>query len=145
MAGRLNYDRPPAQRVQAPEQYRDGPIALTDVIGRKADGNRYAYSGWIFGDEIRCAYAAMCSLFLPRTRIDLINTYADKDVWANYAMKSVHDKLIEFGYEARLRQDIASSLTAWRTQLSNGFTCDLLMMNSRGNAGDFHLLLDRSR
>lgn len=139
MAGRLHNERPPAGPTRIPEQIRDGPIALTDVIGRRADGNRYAYTGWIFGDEIRSAFVAMCSMFLPRRQIELINTYPDEGPWASYAMQATHEKLDGFDYEAHLVQGDEATLTAWRNRLSGGYSCDVLLMNSKGNAADFHL------
>ena len=52
MAGGVQYLRP--------DKNRHEPVAITDYLGRhQRTGRRYAFAGWIFGDEIRSSYVAM--------------------------------------------------------------------------------------
>ncbi|MCH7601778.1 MAG: hypothetical protein IIB54_03320 [Planctomycetes bacterium] len=139
MAGKVGLQLPNDQRVPAPEKYREGPVALTDYLSRREDWSRYAFTGWIFGSEVRCAYVAMCSLFLPRESIALINTYPDQGNWKAYAMGKAAESLHEQGFDVLHTQGTAASRVAWMESLAGGFGRDVLIMNSKGNAGDFHL------
>ncbi|MCZ6677214.1 MAG: hypothetical protein O7E52_08185 [Candidatus Poribacteria bacterium] len=139
MAGKVRIQIPDNQRVPVPEKYREGPIALTDYLSRREDWSRYAFTGWIFGSEIRCVYVAMCSLFLPRESIALINTYPDQDTWKSYVMGKAADSLREQGFDVLHTQGAAAGKAPWMESLASGFGRDILIMNSKGNAGDFHL------
>ena len=83
---------------------------MTDIVGRRDDWNRYAFTGWIHGDEIRCAYVAMCSLFLARERVDLINTYSTDGAWASYGMDKAEGLLGEFGFQVTSHHTAAKRL-----------------------------------
>ncbi|MCZ6834279.1 MAG: hypothetical protein O7G85_00760 [Planctomycetota bacterium] len=144
IAGRVNVDLPPARRINVPEKYRDGPLAMTDVIGRRADWNRYAFTGWIHGDEATCAYVAMCSLFLPRVQVDLINSYPSDGSWALYSMDQAEDRLQTFEYEFATHHDAASSLQSWRRLIYDGLNTDVLIMNTKGNRDYFRLAQGRA-
>ncbi len=88
VAGRVEENPFPASRVNLPGLNTQGPIATTDLVGRREDGQRYAFTGWIFGSEARSAYVAMCSLFLDRDDWWLVNTYPDQSQWQAYGMQA---------------------------------------------------------
>ena len=115
-------------------------VAVTDVIGRTADGTRWAFTGWLFGSAARTAYAANCSLFLPRTRVWLADTYPDTPPWSNWKLESPANLLRKAGYEIVLvpRLNFSELLAAGR----DGLDTDLVFMVSKGNADFFRLAND---
>ena len=131
------------QQPPVPAPHNAGPIALTDLIGRNADGTRYAYTGWIFGDEIRCAYMAMCSLFLPREQVIMYNGYPLDGPWASYSMAEAIDVLRQAGYSVRDFDTANADEQAWQRMLTSGVAADLFVMNSKGNADFFDLFAGR--
>ena len=113
--------------------------AVTDLLGRLAGGRRYAFTGWIFGDEVRCAYTAMCSLFLERSAFELYNTYDDQAVRRVYGLREAAGLLAARGFEATTHDIPDTTLRAWLNGLPRGFTTDVLVMNSGGNSNYFVL------
>lgn len=116
--------------------------AVTDLLGRSAGERRYAYAGWIFGDATRCAYAAMCSLFLDRSDFLLYDTYEEPDVVSVYGMTRAAGLLAERGFDVTIREVPETTLAGWLNLLPRGFTTDVLVMNSGGNA-DYFVLSDK--
>lgn len=131
---------PQAQRMPVTGQYAEGATALTDFLGRNADGSRYAFTGWIFGDEKRCAYMAMCSLFLPRDNTLLLNTYNSEGEWGQYTMSGAADTLAKIGFTVAQHAGPADMGEAgWRRLLIAGLSADVVWMNSGGGADYFIL------
>lgn len=120
------------------------PLAISDLLGRRGDGSRYAFAGWIFGDEVRCAYVAMCSLFLPRERVWLYNTYSGAGEWGAYGMSGTAVALSEMGYQVRPFSGDRATLGAWGRMLGGGISTDVLIMNTKGNTGFFDLSAGRA-
>ncbi len=116
--------------------------AVTDLLGRSAGGHRYAYAGWIFGDASRCAYAAMCSLFLDRSDVRLYNTYEEPQVVRIYGISEAQGLLAERGFDVTTYDVPDTTLQNWLNLLPRGFTTDVLVMNSGGNA-DYFVLSDK--
>ena len=116
--------------------------AVTDLLGRSGGGRRYAYAGWIFGDAIRCAYTAMCSLFLDRSDVWLYNTYQDPQVVRAYGMTEAAEMLAERGFDVTTWDVPDTTLDGWLNGLPRGLTTDVLVMNSGGNA-DYFVLSDK--
>lgn len=131
MAGRVNAPRPDTNEVE--------PLAITDYLGRHANGERYAIVGWIFGDEASAAYIAMCSLFMPREHITMINTYSDQGAFGEYALEPAIEYLQEFKYAFDARSGSDVNRARWLRDLAGGTATDVLVMNSRGNARVFHV------
>lgn len=130
--------RPEAQaKIGGP--HGEGPIAITDLLGRNADGSRYAFTGWIFGNEARAAYMAMCSLFLDREQVLTCNTYPFDGEWGRYAMNDSNALLSQRGYE--LQQIVGESTTAagWLRVLIGGIAADVVMMNTKGQSDIFEM------
>ncbi|MHC4992832.1 MAG: hypothetical protein ACYTGC_17815, partial [Planctomycetota bacterium] len=140
IAGRVEENPLPATRITLPGGLPTaGPVAITDVIGRHPDGRRFAFVGWIFGDSTRAAYVAMCSLFLPRTHVQLFNTYGDEDPWAAYGMDGASALLRQSGFEVDYARPPRADDVAWRQLLPGGVQKDLMMVNSQGVADVFAL------
>jgi len=117
----------------------DSPVATTDLLGRHADGSHYAFAGWIFGDEIRCAYVAMCSLFLAREQVWMVNGYPLEGEWGTYATGKAGDLLQPRGFAAQDFSGAAANETSWLRLLMGGVTADVIFVNSKGNTDFFDL------
>lgn len=119
-------------------------LAITDLIGRTPAGQRYAFTGWIFGPKARCAYAAMCSLFLDRSRFWLYNSYAEPEVVRVFGMDEAAHRLKLRAFEARVLDGEQTTVQSWlSTLLPEGFSTDVLVMNSGGESTAFALRDDR--
>ena len=114
-----------------------GPVAMTDVLGRNANGKRWAVAGWIFGSAARSAYMANCSLFLPRTSAWLCGTYPDTTPWTNWSMTPAAAALQNKSYQVKLLEHV--TVTALNAADMTGLKSDLLLMNSKGNADFFQM------
>ncbi|MCH8165508.1 MAG: hypothetical protein IH889_07860 [Planctomycetes bacterium] len=135
VAGRADVD---------PDSKRDEVRAITDLIGRTRTGTRNAFAGWIFGDETRCAYIAMCSVFLPRTQIWLYNTYPSTGNWRVYGVGDATAALADKGYQASAFSGDRTTSEAWLNMLPGGIATDVLVMNTKGSAGLFNLSRGRA-
>lgn len=114
--------------------------AVTDLMGRLPDGSRFAFAGWIFGDEVRAAYAAMCSLFLPRDRAVLANTYpVDQGAWGAYDTAPAGAALQQAGWRITAHGGRDMTAQAWVARLPGGMSGDVLLMNTKGNAAFFEM------
>ncbi len=115
-------------------------VAITDLLGRSADGRRWAVTGWIFGRAERAAWMANCSLFLPRLNVWLCDTYPPDDPWSKWSL-SPAARILE---QASYRVDLSSgtTLTAIENAYPTGLDADLAMMNSKGNPDFFRMAGD---
>ena len=127
----------------SPNQSQDSTRAITDLVGRTPSGQRYAFTGWIYGDEVRSAYIAMCSLFLDRHKVWLYNTYPNQPSWNAYEVMTPTAELNESGYKAIAFQGAKTTDRAWQNMLPGGIATDILIMNSKGNADAFDLSIGR--
>ncbi len=129
MAGRVQTSAPGADPVEF--------TAVTDALGRSPDGSRYAFVGWIFGSEDHSAYLAMCSLFLPRTDLQLFNTYPATGAWGQFDVVDAAATFEPRGYSVDVKRSEQAHLNVWRRLLTGGISCDVFMINSKGNADYF--------
>ena len=144
MPVRCRTTPPAAVKVELPGvSIGDGPFATTDALGRLADGRRWAYVGWIFGDESRSAAMAMASLFLKRTDAWFVSGYPETGGWARYRVSEAAAELSKAGYKALSFEGEQASLEAWHRLLLGGVPADMLYLNSHGMAYEFHLHEDR--
>jgi hypothetical protein len=112
------------------------PVALTDLLCRNPDGSRYALCGWIFGSQIRSIYMAMCSLFIDRDSIALVDGYDRKRGGTAYALSNAEEVLEPLSYETRVFADgPQASRTNWLPLMSGGVPADVLFINSSGQSG----------
>lgn len=125
-----------AAPVPIPKE-QGGPVAMTDVLGRTASGQRWAVAGWIFGSAARSAYMANCSVFLPRINAWMCGTYPDTTPWTNWSMTPAAADLQKAGYPVTLLEHVTvASLNAADME---GLKFDLVLMNSKGNADFFQM------
>lgn len=116
------------------------PFAVTDALCRTPQGGRYAVCGTIEGGAARAAYASMCSLFLQRSVVWAIDSYDPGDPRAAaFQVEGLDSGLREAGFTCMVRSGAAAHLPQWREWLASGFDCDLLFLNSSGNADFFDL------
>jgi hypothetical protein len=145
MAGAMTLDLPPGANVGAGASSATDPRAMTDVLGRDATYARFAFTGWIFGDEVRCAYVAMCSLFAPQARALLVNTYPSGGATTAYDVGSAAEVLRRCGFEPRAIFAAEATLSGWRRLVSRPLEGDVIYMNSKGNVDFFDLSDGRAR
>lgn len=142
IAAKCTPDLPLNQRfaaVGAPETDPKDPLAVTDVLCRNGNGSRYALCGAIWGDAPRSAYAAMCSLFLPRTSVTFISAYGEMGNFAEFGIASIQERLEPAGYRLKPRIGSDATLRAWQLAAMGGFEDDVLFVNSSGDTDTFHL------
>lgn len=116
------------------------PFALTDALCRTPTGVRYAVCGAIHGTAARCAYAAMSSLFLQRSTVWAIDSYGGGDeMFRRFGVDGLSEGLVNAGFAALTLSGEQAHLSAWRQLAAKGFACDMLFVNSSGNADFFDL------
>ena len=141
MAARTNVDIGGALPDRLPPAIRNGPKAITDVIGRHLDGRRWAFTGWILGSQRSSLYAAMCSFFLPRTTVWLGDSYQHEEGRDAYQMGRTAIMYEQHDYEVELHENLTRS--SFQAATSTGIDADQIYMNSSGNADFFDLGPDR--
>ena len=112
----------------------ENPVAVSDVIGRNEIGERFAWTGWIFGSKANAAYMAMCSLFLDRTRYWFCNTYPNKGGWEKYGTGNILEILPKFGIDATKTNGTLQSL---QEAEAGGIRADVIYFTSKGNQDFF--------
>jgi len=115
--------------------------ALTDLIGRHRGGigNRWAWSGAVFGDSQTALYRVMCGLFLPADSAWLFDGYGRGDPWDLYDATSASKILEQNGYAVEVHDTPANRVRDWRKAVEGGIDADLALINSRGNMTFFQL------
>ena len=135
----LSTARVPTAQGMPPIQPGE-PFSVTDALCRAPSGARYAVCGHIFGTSARAAYAAMSSLFLQRSTIWAIDSYgASAPPMQSFRVEGMDTGLQAAGFTALVRWGEQAHLPAWREWLAKGFDCDVLLLNSSGNADFFDL------
>ena len=113
----------------------DPPIAITDFIGRDYEHNRYAVCGWIFGDQVRSLYMAMCSVFIDRSSVALFNAYESRSGAVAYRITPAAEELKRAGFVVTSQTtDRNATLQGWRRLVLGGLDSDVLFMNTSGQA-----------
>jgi len=141
-AQRAVLDLPPAQQPAAPGMppIKPGePVAVTDALCRNDDGSRFAVCGAIFGSSARAAYMAMCSVFLQRNMLWCVDSYTAAPQLGSYGFSPIVPVLQETGLTHQVLQGPDAELAAWRSRMMTGWNCDMLFLNSSGNADFFDL------
>ena len=127
-----------AVKYQSPQK-KDEQLAVTDGLGRQANGARWAAAGWIYGSEVRSIYQAMCAIFLDSETAMLYDSYPKEGNWQKYEMESAASGLKSIGVNVELVQKPESGIEKWRSLASIPWTFDLILMNSKGNPKSFQV------
>ncbi|MBC8309421.1 MAG: hypothetical protein H8E83_02765 [Planctomycetes bacterium] len=109
---------------------KKNPVAVSDVIGRNKNGDRFAWTGWIFGSKEDAAYMAMCSLFLQRDTYWFCNTYDHNEAWAAYGLGTTLEVLPKYGIDCT---SIEGTLDSLRVADAGGVRADVVYFTSKGN------------
>ena len=129
--------------LNAPTKVKDagveGTLALTDVLGRGADGERWAWSGMVFGSAAESAYRAMCSLFLQPDSAWLFNGYSRGGAYAAYAPDGAAERLEEAGLTVHRSGRPAGGRADWGLATIGGVRAGLVCVNSSGQRRWFEL------
>lgn len=141
----------PGERIEFASPFgparRNEPIATTDALCRIADGRtprRWAIAGWIFGSEVRSAYAAMCSLFLVQKSAWLNDcvAYPSNPGARLYEVREATELLAKAGFAAQTIRFAPAGVGEWRKRAAEGWAPDLQFINSMGNVDTFTILQD---
>lgn len=122
----------------------DEVLALTDVVGRGADGERWAYAGAIVGTASEAAYRAMCALFLQPSSAWLFDGYTGEGGFAAYDMAPAADLLEEHGMTLARAGRTPSGSLEWGNETVGGIDAGLVMVNSSGTRRRFSLAPGRA-
>ena len=118
----------------------DPPVAITDLLCRDGQYQRYAVCGWIFGDHVRSIYMAMCSVFIDRSSVSLFSAYESRDGADGYRVTVAGKELERAGFEVTTKSiDHNASLEGWRRLAQGGFDSDVLFMNTSGRSTQMEL------
>lgn len=119
---------------------RDAPVALTDLLCRNVKGARFAVTGWIWGSQTRSIYMAMCSLFLNRDSVLLVNAYSQEGQWRAYSISEAGESLMEAGFSVPgVYVGESATRTGWQRLNMGGPQADVLFLNTSGNPDDMNL------
>ena len=115
--------------------------ALTDLIGRHRGGigNRWAWTGAVFGDAQTSLYRAMCGLFLPADSAWLFDGYGRGDPWDLYDATRAGRVLERGDFAVEVHDTPNNSVRDWRAATSAGLDSDLVFINSKGGVVYFAL------
>jgi len=118
-------------------------LALSDRLGRPGSGielkDRWAWTGQIFGDAPRCAYVAMCSIFLVPRSAWMFDGYPDDGPWKQYDLAPVSEELKGLAWEVELMDKPTQGARDWRVRASRPVDAGLILVNTKGNADFFDL------
>ncbi|MDX2115588.1 MAG: hypothetical protein SFZ24_08210, partial [Planctomycetota bacterium] len=120
-----------------------GRLALTDIVGRHALGERWGWSGMIFGDAARSAYVAMCGLYLSTQSVLLFDGYK-AEFAPPYAVPAAAKLYQEAGLEVSANTPPLGGLEQWRQRTRWGVDHGFIHVNSSGNNGWFDLTPGRA-
>jgi hypothetical protein len=127
---------------------RGGDItALTDIVGRNEQRERYAWASLLSGEvagapasvaAARSAYMAMCALFLRPERARLFDGYS-QDFGPPYRAQLAVEVLEGAGLDVSLVEGDSANATIWRRLALGGIEADFVHVNSSGGAHFFNL------
>jgi len=137
LPSRVRAELPASDRVKAPNVGPEDPLAITDVLGRRADWKRYAVVGWINGDAVESTYMAMSSLFVVPKTAWLCDGDPTGGQQPQYGMAEAAAKLSQDGYECLLSEN--ATMQTIRSMSSGGLNENLILMNSKGNRDFFDI------
>ncbi|MBL0920754.1 MAG: hypothetical protein IBJ10_01355 [Phycisphaerales bacterium] len=120
----------------------DGPLAVTDLLGRNEQKLRWAYVGLMPGDAPTSAYRAMCSLFLNPRSGWFVDGYESRRETAGYDVNRPAAILRERGVVSVTDRSPGVGRAAWRSRAALGVDAGFIHLNSSGQRRWFRLLKD---
>lgn len=124
----------------AGQRERTNPIvALSDYLGRDANGQRYAWTGLLVGDEQQGVFSAMSSLFLRPESAWLFNGYKPDGAFNAFEITPTRQLLADAGIEPTLDEAPFSGTQHWRRRAMRGVDAGLVHVNSSGLRRNFTL------
>ncbi|MCP4649971.1 MAG: hypothetical protein GY853_07840 [PVC group bacterium] len=112
---------------------------LDTAVNRDDQGDRFAFSGRLLGDQQQKNYQAMCSLFLKPKDVLFFNTYNTTGIpWKEYQTQEAA-KLIDRKLDVGIREDKDATLSEWQQIMSKGNEFDMLFVNSSGGKYDWQV------
>ena len=124
-------------RIPGPDANPPGALALTDRIGRHADGARWAWTGLIPGAEEESLWRAMSALFLVPTSAWLANGYRDRPGYNEYDIAPAAARLTEAGLSVVTTPE--ATIAGWRARARTGVTTGFIHVNTSDGARAFNL------
>jgi len=125
-------------RCQFTASLEPGIRATDDLLFRGRGLIPWAFSGRLVPDPTYAAYSAACSLFLPRSRALLFDTYGGSRPWSDYslarAVAPLHD---ERHFEVTLVERPQLNLSEWHRACRVPFAHDTVAVNSAGGFSDW--------
>ena len=128
----------------APPGGEKGDLAITDRLGRHADGRRWAWAGHLFGSEADAAYRAMGSIFFGAApdaeppSAWFFDGYPAGEMPEAYAVARATPVAREF-MSARAVAPGAAGPRAWRAEQAGGLDASWVHVNSSGQPTSFVL------
>lgn len=107
-----------------------GPLALSDLLGRTR-GDRWAWSGWIFGTSAGTAYMAMSSLYIRIDSAWMFDTYGPKYP-EQFACSAAAPLFQRVGMPLELTTPESALLSNWRVSVYGGLDAGIIQVNSAG-------------
>ena len=129
----------------------DDRVALTDYVGRRDDGSgrargpRWAWCGQVFGSESRCAYTAMCGLFLQPKAAWLFDGYEDKPPYNGWDATKAGGPLTDAGIAPTIDDTPRQGAQQWDLRASLPSKAGVIFVNTQGNIDYFDLMPGRER
>jgi len=125
-------------RCQFTASLEPGVRATDDVLFRGRGLIPWAFSGRLVPDPVYAAYSAACSLFLPRSRALLFDTYGDSKPWSDYSLaRAVAPLHGERSSEVTLEERAQVSMSEWHRATRTPFAYDTVAANSSGGFSDW--------
>ncbi len=120
-----------------------GHLALTDVIGRHADGGRFAWCGMVHGDAQWSAYRAMCAVFLDVEDAWLFDGYP-KGFAEPFELDGMRGVLEASGLGVVHDSGESGTVDGWRGRCMGGVDAGLIHVNTKGHNTWFELVRGRA-
>lgn len=116
-----------------------GSLALTDALGRTADGARWAWAGQVVGAEARAAYTAMCSIFLRPGSAWLFNSYEQGGGFGAFAPRAAEEAFAQRGWRVEHDQRPRARLFDLRARARTPVDAGMVFVNSSGQRRWFRI------
>jgi len=114
-------------------------LALTDRIGRHANGEVFAWTGILFGNESESAYRAMSAIFLQPGEAWLFNGYGTEAPYDTYTMYPAESALKRVRISPETFHPPRNSVSDWRRATRRPIDAGYIHVNTAGHRDWFDL------